>query len=227
MFKDNTYKDFLPTILKMYDKMNKNEIDLIYNIQNNEKEIKIFGKLFVENNKDLCKIIYNNKESDLTEKFDCKDIKDNILKIKLKGINNVIELDSMFEECSNLSNLSNFSNWNTSYVISMNKLFKDCKSLELPDISNWNTSNVINLCSMFEGCSSLKSLPDISKWYTSNVGDMRYMFKGCSSLKSLPDISKWDIKLSLQFKDIYGGIEGMFDGCSESLNIPEKFKNNI
>ena len=110
----------------------------------------------------------------------------------------------------------------------MASLFKNCKFSELPDISNWNTSNVINMVSMFEGCSSLKSLPDISKWNTSNVKDMRYTFKGCSSLKSLPDISKWDIKLSLQFKDDDdGGIEGMFDGCSEYLNIPEKFKNYI
>ena len=80
LLNDNNYKEFLPKILKMYDKMNKNEINLIYNIQNNENEIKIFGEKFVENNKDLCKIIYDNKEYDLTEKFDCKDIKDNILK---------------------------------------------------------------------------------------------------------------------------------------------------
>ena len=28
----------------MYNGMNKNEIDLIFEIQNNEKEIKLFGK---------------------------------------------------------------------------------------------------------------------------------------------------------------------------------------
>ena len=127
--KDYDHKEFLPRILKMYDEMNKNEIDLIYNIPNNEKEIQIFGDTFVENNKDLCKIVYNNKEYDLTTKFDCKDIKDNILKIKLKGINNVTDLESMFEGCSQLSPLSNFSNWDTTDVISMYRLFKNCKCL--------------------------------------------------------------------------------------------------
>ena len=278
---DNSYKEFIPRILNMYNGMNKNEIDLIYNIPNNAKDIKIFGEGFVETNKDLCKIIYNNKEYDLSIKFDCKDIKENLLKIKLKGINNVTILDSMFEGCSQLSNLSNFSNMDTSYAILMNNLFKNCKCLELPDISNWNTHKVFQMIDMFSGCSSLKSLPDISNWNTSNVfqmnhmfsgssslislpdiskwntnnvgvmsymfsgcsslislpdisdwntsnvGDMSYMFSGCSSLKSLPNISKWDISLIFKSKDIdtkENGLTGMFDGCSESLNIPEKFK---
>ena len=33
--KDNTYKEFIPRILNMYNEMNKNEIELIYNILNN------------------------------------------------------------------------------------------------------------------------------------------------------------------------------------------------
>ena len=91
----------------MYNGMNKNEIDLIYEIRNNEKEIKILGKSFVKKYKDLCGIIYNNKEYDLTETFNCENIKDNILKIKLKGINNATDLSWMFEGCSQLSKLSN------------------------------------------------------------------------------------------------------------------------
>ena len=83
MMRDNTYKEFIPTILKMYNEMNKNEIDIIYNIPNNENSVKIFGKEFVKINKDLCKIIYDNKEYNIAEKFDCKNIKENILKFKL------------------------------------------------------------------------------------------------------------------------------------------------
>ena len=284
ILRDNTYKESIPIILKMYNGMNKNEIDLIYEIQNNEKEIKILGKFFVEKYKDLCRIIYNNKEYDLTETFNCENIKDNILKIKLKGINNATDLSWMFEGCSQLSKLSNFSDWDTSYVLDMSCLFRYCKFLELPDISNWNTSNVGNMgymfsrCSslqslpdisnwntskvenmgfMFSECSSLKSLPDISNWNTSNVGNMQCMFSECSSLQSLPDISKWNIsnvlctgcmfedcrslkslpdiskwdiskavKRGIEYPNLpVNGIKCMFDGCSESLNIPEKFKN--
>ena len=195
----NTYKDFIPKILKIYNEINKNEISLIYSITNNKKEIKIFGEEFVKNNKDLCKIIYDNKEYDLTEKFDCKDIKDQVLNIKLKGINNVNDLSFMFERCSSLESLVEISNLNTNYVLDMKY--------------------------MFSGCSSIKMLPDISDWNTSNAPDMKGMFSGCSSLKSLPDISKWDISFALDCKAILDGLKGMFDGCSESLNIPEKFKN--
>ena len=220
---DKKYDEFLPRILKVYNEMNKNEIDLVYNIPNNEKKIKIFGSKFVDNNKYLCKIIHNNKEYDLSEYFSCQDEKENILRIKLKGINNINDLECMFERCSQLSPLSDFSNWDTTYVFGMGNLFKDCKFFKLPDISRWSTNNVIIMNSMFNGCSSLKSLPDISNWNTSNVGSMRNMFSGCSSLNSLPDISKWDITSALKFKDL-GEKPRMFDGCPDSLNIPEKFK---
>ena len=226
IMEDNTYKEFIPTIFKIYDEINKNEIDLVYNIPNDKKEIKIFGKIFVENNKDLCKIIYENKEYALSEKFNCENIKDNLLKIKLTGINNSDNLSSMFESCSELSNLSNLSKMDTTYMIQMGKLFKNCKFFELPDISNWNINNVMDMEGMFSGCSSLISLPDISKWNTRNVYIMKYMFKQCSSLKSLPEISKWDIINVLKYKNLFCGIKGIFDGCSETLIIPGKFKND-
>ena len=257
ILRDNTYKESIPIILKMYNGMNKNEIDIIYNIHNNEKEIKIFDEFFVEKNKDICNIIYNNKEYTLTEKFICENIKDNILKIKLKGINNATDLHFMFAGCSQLSNLSNFSNWDTSFVLNMACLFRYCKFLELPDISNWNTSNVEDMGFMFSQCSSLQSLPDISNWNTSNVYDMGLMFSQCSSLQSLPDISNWNtsnvlctsfmfnkcrflkslpdiskwniskaVKRGIEYPNLpVSGINNMFDGCSESLNIPEKYKN--
>ena len=60
-------------ILKIYEKMNfEDEITIIYNI-NNEEKIKIFDKTFVENNKNLCKMIFENKEFELTEEFPVKD----------------------------------------------------------------------------------------------------------------------------------------------------------
>jgi len=54
----------------MLNKINENnsEIDIIYKKSgNNEDKLKIFGEEFVKNNKDKCKIIYNNKEYELKE----------------------------------------------------------------------------------------------------------------------------------------------------------------
>jgi len=247
IIRDNSYKEFIPLIFKMYNGMNKNEIDLLYNIPNNEKEIKIFGDEFVRNNKDLCRIIFNNKEYDLTETFNCENIKDNILKIKLKGINNATDLNSMFEGCSQLSNLSNFSNLDTSYVLDMSSLFRYCKCLELPDISNWNTSNVRKMAFMFCECSSLKFLPDISNWNTSNVEDMKLIFSSCSSLQSLPDISKWNTSNVFEMCSMFGecsslqslpdiskwdtsnvfGMNFMFSNCKSLKSLPDISKWDI
>ena len=46
---------------------------------------------------------------------------------------------------------------------------------------------------------------------------MQEMFSNCSSLISLPNISNWNI-ISVQ------NMEDMFEGCSSSLIIPQKFK---
>jgi len=84
-------------------------------IFDDEKEIKedvirIFGKYFVELNKNKCKIIYNNKKYKLKEYFDeiynnyNQDIKE--IKIKLIGINNITNMKKMFHGCIHLCSVS-------------------------------------------------------------------------------------------------------------------------
>ena len=119
-----------------------------------EYEINIFGHEFVKNNKNKCKMIIDNKEYEITEKYKIENYNNNKLNIKLKGFNNITNMYSMFCDCSSLSSL--------------------------PDISKWNTNNVINMSYMFYYCSSLSSLPDISKWNTNNVKDKTGMFDGVS-----------------------------------------------
>ena len=84
--------------------------------------------------------------------------------IKLKGINNITDMNGMFTLCKSLSSL--------------------------PDISKWNTSNVTNMSWMFCCCNSLSSLPDISKWNTSNVTDMYWMFSDYINSLNIPSKSK-------------------------------------
>ena len=194
---------------------------LIYNIQSNQDRVKILGNQFVRNNNNICKIVYENNEYNLTEYFDCKNISDNLLKLKLKGINNVIDLSSMFEECSQLSEFSDFSNLDTTYAVDMRYLFFGCEFENLTDIYKLNTRNVINMEEIFASCILLKSLPDISSRNTSNVGKLGGMFNDCISLEFLPDLSKWDISLVLKINKT----SDMFVICSESLIIPEQFKN--
>ena len=175
----------------------------------------------MKNNNSLYKIMYEYNKYDLTEYFDCKNIYNNLIKLKLKGINNVIDLSSMFEECSQLSELSDFSSLDSANAVDMRYLFFGCEFEKLPDISKLNTRNVINTEEMFSSCILLKSLPDISGWNTSNVEKMSGMFNDCISLESLPDLSKWDLSLVLKINKT----SDMFVNCSESLIIPEQFKN--
>ena len=60
--------------------------------------MKLFGKDFVKNNANNCKIICDNKEYDLVEYFDINDYKKNknILEIELKIINNLTDMSNMF-----------------------------------------------------------------------------------------------------------------------------------
>ena len=167
--------------------LNKNEIHIKYKIDKSYETLRIFGKKFVENNKDKCKIEYEaiycaSKrlfEYDLTESISVKSIYDEFLEITLKGINKITDMSYIFDGCTSLIMLNDISDWNTSNITNMSSIFNECYSLlSISDISKWNTSHVTDMSYMFNECSSLTSIPDISKWDVSNVKSMRNMFSG-------------------------------------------------
>ena len=152
----NNKMDKIKSILNLYNKMAFiNDLNIIYKINNNDEKVRLFGHKFVENNKNICKILIDNKEYDLMENFDLKNYKEEILKIKLIGFNNITNISHIFYYCTSL--------------------------LSLPDIAKWNSNNVTNISNMFYYCTSLTSLPDISKWNTDNVTDMSCMFYYCKN----------------------------------------------
>ena len=174
---------------------NKNLIKITYKIDTSskEKQLKIFGKIFVDNNKDKCSIEYSSFDplilglikSDLKEKINIENIKNEILEITLNGIDNITDISYMFDGCKSLLALNDISQWNTSKITNMSHAFNKCELLfSLSDISNWNTSNVIDMSYMFSGCSSLTSLPDISKWDISKVENLSFMFSGKPPISS-------------------------------------------
>ena len=163
--------------MNIYNKMNNKdiseinkdiyEINIIYEInkknnffENDKDYINIFGSEFVKNNKNKCKMIIDNEEYEIKEKFNIKNYNNNILKIKLKGINNITNMSYMFYKCETLSLLPDISKWDTSKVTKMNSMFSYCKTLSsLPDISKWDTSKVINMSDMFYGCKNSLNIP--------------------------------------------------------------------
>ena len=134
----NKVDDILNLYNKMADKENteeKDEITIIYKINNNENLIRIFGKDFVHNNKNNCKIVYEDMEYDLQEFLSINNMqKKDKIEIKLKGINNIKNISNIFYECSCL--------------------------LSLPDIEKWDISKVTERNNMFYGCNELLNIPN-------------------------------------------------------------------
>ena len=245
----NNIIDKFTYIFNMYRKMNIDEINIKYKVDN-LKEIKLFGEDFVKRNKKNCSLIINGKEQVLNKKysFGMFDSKKNILEIKLKGITNITNMNGMFSKCISLLSLPNIFKWNTSNITDISYLFFGCNSLlSLPDISKWNTSNVTNMSFIFRDCKSLISLPDISEWDTSNVTNMSDIFCHCNSLLSLPNISKWKISnvtnTSFMFSNCYllaslpdisewdtsnvTNMSDMFSYCSALLSLPDISRWNM
>jgi len=203
-------------LLKEFDKIPKNSITLEYF---NNLDLKIFSKDFVENNKDNCYLIIENKKYNIQEYCPIK-AKSEKIKIKLIEKTIISNMSKMFYKCSSLLSLSDISKWNTNNVNNMSGMFSSCSRLSsLPDISKWNTNNVNNMSYMFNSCSKLSSLPDISKWNINNVTNISFMFSDCSSLSSIPDISKWNT-------NNVNNMSFLFNGCPKLSSLPDISKWN-
>jgi len=75
----------------------------------NSQKVKILGSMFINNNKDKCKIIYKNKIYELREYFE--EINTNYnhkdsFKLKIIFFNNIINMNSIFSECDTLFSFS-------------------------------------------------------------------------------------------------------------------------
>ena len=107
--------------------MSDKEINIIYDIKE-ENKIRIFGSKFVKNNRNICKMIIDNKKYEIAEYFNIEKYKNNNnkLKIILKGIDNIKNMSNMFDGCSSLSLLPDISKWNTNNVTNMSYMFYLC-----------------------------------------------------------------------------------------------------
>ena len=74
-----------------------------------EKKIRIFGKKFVENNKNKCTTIIGNKKHRLNEHFDLSDNKNENLKVIIMGYNFIYNKDYMFKDCKSLIEFSDYN----------------------------------------------------------------------------------------------------------------------
>ena len=211
---------------------------------------KIFGKTFVENNKDNIQLVIDNKKLPLVEKYELKEGKNTIQMIILNKLTN---LEYMFFRCKSLvnidlSNIDALKNWNVSNGINFRNMFAFCKHISNIDalknwnvsngkhfagmlgrceslsnidaLKNWNVSNGINFVAMFGFCKNISNIDALKNWNVSKGKHFSMMFFECESLSSLKILEKWNVSNGNDFN-------GMFGKCSSLTNLTGLEKWNI
>jgi surface protein len=199
----------------------------------NNKNLRLFGKQFVENNIDKCKLIIDNEEQELKEFIFIKvhkpkkpkkkeESKPGITKVKKNISKSDFILSNKktkrFEEDDELEvNLIGAEN-----IIDMSYMFSKCSSLISLDFSDWKTSNIENMRYMFNHCDCTSFPNEISNIDTSKVTNMSFIFNKCDSLLLLPDISNWNTS-NVRY------MNNMFEECEslKKLNITKFETKNV
>ena len=116
----------------------------------------IFGKKFVENNKDNIELLINGIKSELIIKYKLKKGKNNI-EIIIK--NKINKFEYMFYDCYTLKNIEKLRYLDTKKIDNFSHIFSRCSSLSnLKGLQNWNVSNGKDFSDMFSGCSLLSKI---------------------------------------------------------------------
>ena len=141
-------------------------IKLLYRTEKAEK-YNIFGKKFVENNKNNIKLNIDGCITDL--KSDCE-LNKGYNTIIMTIMNPIKKFESMFYDCKCLENIDELNKLDTNYCSNFSHKFHGCSSLkDISSLKNWNVSNGNNFSSMFHGCSSLSDISSFQNWYISSI----------------------------------------------------------
>ena len=198
-FSENKSEEIKSKYKRLYPK--SDEMYLDYLIPNKKKEITLFNNKFVKKNKSLCTFIYNGYEKNIIQKFEINNItkedkNKGEIRIILKGINYIRDMDYMLYQCDELKKII-ATGTDVSNVETMRSAFEQCKNLEeITNTSNWRLKNVISLRGLFYKCPKLKDVPGIEKWDPKNLTDKLAcfeMFKSCLSIKAsvIEKVESW------------------------------------
>ena len=169
----------------------------------------IFGKEFVQNNKEFIDLIINGKNNPLIDKYELTEGENSITMIMKDNLTN---LSYMFSFCDSLRDIKDLKNLNVEYVIDFSYMFCGCASIsDFSALQNWNVSRGYNFASMFCNCTKLVDLTPLERWDVSSGIYFQYMFYGCSKLNDLNPLMNWNVSNGVNFVS-------MFSGCSPNLD---------
>ena len=119
-------------------------------------------------------------------------------------VNNVTNMQALFNKCNHLTNIDSLSQWNTSNVVNMYGTFNSCSMLkDIGPLTNWNTESVTTMRIMFRNCEGLESVYGLRNWDVSRVEDTLMMFTGCVNLGEI-DLSKWRTSSLTNMDSMFG-----------------------
>ena len=199
----------------------KNCMKIIYDVKDcKEEEIRIFGRHFVEANKDKLSLIINNEKSELIEKIKNNGKDNDYLEIILiqEDENKYLEdMSCMFCACNFIKSFNTFLDHkpiNFSHVKDISYMFKDCSNITTLNLDIFKPfSNVTNMENLFYNCNKLKEINGLQEWNTFNVTSMANMFNGCKELQKINDIEQFKTDNVINFA-------GMFSNCSSLKSLP-------
>ena len=151
----------------------------------------IFGKKFVNNNKNYIDLIIKGKTLTLIDEFEFEKGENNV-KMIIK--NPLSDLSYMFYACKTLINIEELKYLDTSKITNFSHCFYLCSSLkDISPLQYWNVSKAESFSYMFAQCSSLKNLNPIKYWDNTCCYNYIYMFYGCTSLKDITPVKYWNL----------------------------------
>ena len=195
-----------------------------YEDEEEDDRIRLFGKIFIENHKDKCLIIYNNEIFPLQEYFLINDIENkDRLEIKLLIFEKINSLTCLFDKCKSLTKIELFEN--NENISNKDKEDNLKNKMTIIDEKN-NETNKLNNSIEEKDIYSSKSITNLS--VTDYISKVNQQYnKSFSSLYSYNKIFNYNMKnICIKSKSIiylpnikYMGY--MFRYCSSLKSLPD------
>lgn len=128
-------------------------------------------------------------------------------------LDNVTNMNSMFNGCYSLEGTTEFENWEVGNVQIMNDLFADCFEFN-QELGSWDVSNVTDMSFMFSSAQQFNG--NISNWNTSAVQNMRAMFQDSWAFNQ--GIGNWNVSQVTDMQNMFFGATS-FDQNLENWNV--------
>lgn len=195
----------------------------------NGARLEIMNKLFTLcSHVTNCSRMFNNYKGeslDISNIFDTSEVIDmstmfynctnliSIVGLNRLNTSNCRIMNSMFANLYDYTGKLDLSSFDTSKVSVMDMMFQNSNFTSI-NVSSFNTESTTTMQNMFSGCTNLESI-DVSSFDTSVVNRMDGMFLGCIKLEEI-DISSFTTTSRLN-KSL--GTSGMFSNCTKLKKI--------